>query len=152
MGIRRFAGIFYAIVSFGIVAFHVAMAIGAPWGDYAMGGAFPGQFPILIRVFSLVQVLILLFFVVVILSCAGLVFSALYHKCQRLAWGAVAFSVVGFILNLISPSIRERIVWTPVAFILLVCSFLVVRPPKKTLQPSGLRSSRKGDIKRNRRR
>ena len=46
MAMKRFAAIIYAIVSLGVVAFQIAFAAGAPWGAYAMGGAFPGQFPL----------------------------------------------------------------------------------------------------------
>ena len=45
MKITQVAAILYAIISFGIVVFQLALAAGAPWGAYAMGGAFPGQFP-----------------------------------------------------------------------------------------------------------
>ena len=45
IGIRRTAAIVYAATAAGVVAFQVALAAGMPWGEYAMGGAFPGQFP-----------------------------------------------------------------------------------------------------------
>ena len=38
MKIIRVAALVYATVSAGIVAFQVALAAGAPWGAYAMGG------------------------------------------------------------------------------------------------------------------
>jgi hypothetical protein len=45
MKMKRVAAFIYAIVSAGVVAFQIALAVGAPWGEFAMGGAFPGQFP-----------------------------------------------------------------------------------------------------------
>lgn len=29
----------------GVAAFQLALALGAPWGTYVMGGTFPGSFP-----------------------------------------------------------------------------------------------------------
>jgi hypothetical protein len=43
MGIGRPAAIVFAVVSAGVIAFQLALAAGAPWGDYAMGGADPGM-------------------------------------------------------------------------------------------------------------
>ncbi len=71
MKIKRIAGISYAVVTAGIVVFQIALAIGAPWGEYAMGGAYPGQFPPALRVAALVQVVLLLFFAGVVFVRAG---------------------------------------------------------------------------------
>ena len=59
MDIRRGAALLYATVSASVVAFQIALAVGVPWGDYAMGGAFPGQFPPALRIAALVQALLL---------------------------------------------------------------------------------------------
>ena len=75
MDIRRIAGIVYAAATAVVAAFQIALALGAPWGAYAMGGAFPGQFPPTMRV-------------------------------------------------------GERMLWAPVALVLLVCSLLVATGPK----------------------
>ena len=37
----------------------------------------------------------------------------------------VAFAAVSLVLNLITPSAGERMLWAPVALVLLVCSLLV---------------------------
>ncbi|MEK4110124.1 hypothetical protein ABIC86_002354 [Paenibacillus sp. DS2363] len=29
-----------------VILFQVALAVGVPWGEYAMGGKFPGKYPI----------------------------------------------------------------------------------------------------------
>ena len=39
------AAILFAAVTVGVIAFQFALALGAPWGAYAMGGAFPGRYP-----------------------------------------------------------------------------------------------------------
>ena len=59
MTLRRLAAILYAIISFGVIAFQIALAAGAPWGAFAMGGAFPGQFPPALRIGALLQAVLL---------------------------------------------------------------------------------------------
>ena len=39
------AGIIFGVVAGGVVAFQLALAAGAPWGTYAMGGAYAGRLP-----------------------------------------------------------------------------------------------------------
>ncbi len=39
MNISRGAALLYTTVSVGVVAFQIALAVGVPWGEYAMGGA-----------------------------------------------------------------------------------------------------------------
>lgn len=71
MNIRRVAAIIYAAVSAGVVVFQVALAAGAPWGAYAMGGAFPGQFPPALRIAALVQAALIAGMAAVVMSRAG---------------------------------------------------------------------------------
>ena len=125
MNIPRAAAILYAIVSLAVVAFQVALAAGAPWGAYAMGGAFPGQFPPPLRVAALVQAALLVGLVAIVLARAGLILPGWARTSRWLIWFVVAFAVVSFILNLITPSAGERAIWAPVAFLLLISSVAV---------------------------
>ena len=109
----------------GVVGFQIALAAGVPWGAYAMGGAFPGQFPSVMRVAALVQAVILLLFVGVVLARAGVAVRRWSRASRRLIWLVVAFSTLSLVLNLITPSAGERAIWAPVALVLLVCSLLV---------------------------
>lgn len=51
------AALVFAVAAGGVVAFQIAIALGAPWGEYAMGGATPGRFPPPMRVAAVVQAL-----------------------------------------------------------------------------------------------
>ena len=119
------AALVYATVSAGIVAFQVALAAGAPWGAYAMGGAFSGQFPPTLRIAALVQAALIVGMAAVVLSRAGLVLAGWSRASRRLVWVVVAFAAVGLVLNLITPSAGERAIWAPVALVLLVSSAVV---------------------------
>ncbi len=125
MKITQVAGIGFSVVMLGVVGFQIALAAGAPWGAYAMGGAFPGQFPSAMRVAALVQAVILLLFAGVVLARAGVAVRRWSRASRRLIWLVVAFSTLSLVLNLITPSAGERAIWAPVALVLLVCSLLV---------------------------
>lgn len=115
----------YATVSAGVVAFQVALAAGAPWGAYAMGGAFPGQFPPTLRIAALVQAALLVGMAAVVLSRAGFVLAGWSRASRRLVWVVVAITAVALVLNLITPSAGERAIGAPLALLLLVSSAVV---------------------------
>jgi hypothetical protein len=125
MNIRRIAGIVYAAATAVVAAFQIALALGAPWGAYAMGGAFPGQFPPAMRVGALIQGGILLAFAGIVLARAGIALRTWERLSRWMIWVVVAFAVLSLLLNLITPSAGERMLWAPVALVLLVCSLLV---------------------------
>jgi hypothetical protein len=122
---RRVAALLYAIVSAGVVAFQIALAAGAPWGAYAMGGAFPGQFPPALRIAALIQAVLLVGLAAVVLARAGLVLHGWSRVSRWLVWVVVAFAALSLILNLITPSAGERAIWVPTALLLLISSAVV---------------------------
>lgn len=122
MRIRRAAAKVYAGVSGGVAAFQLALAAGAPWGSYAMGGAFPGRFPAALRIAAFVQAVLLIFMAAVVLARAGLVLVAWAKAARWLAWIVVFVAAVGSLLNIITPSSGERAIWAPVALLLLARS------------------------------
>lgn len=123
----RFAALAYAVVSVGVIAFQIVLAAGAPWGEYAMGGAFPGQFPPELRVAAVVQAVILALLALVVLSRAGVALPKWSRAARWLIWIVVAFSALSLVLNLITPSAGERAIWAPVALVMLVSSVIVGR-------------------------
>ena len=123
--LKRVAALIYAIISLSVVVFQVALAAGAPWGAFAMGGAFPGQFPPALRIAALIQAGLLLALVVVVLARAGVILPGWSRVARWLIWFVVAFAALSFVLNLITPSAGERALWAPVAFLLLLSSGIV---------------------------
>jgi hypothetical protein len=119
------AAILFAIVTFGAIVFQIALALGAPWGQYAMGGAFPGRLPTAMRVAALVQAVVLGLLAMVVLAHAGLVDIPVVRDLPWLIWVAVAFSAVSLVLNAISRSAGERRIWVPVALVMLGSSLVV---------------------------
>jgi hypothetical protein len=125
MNMKRIAAFIYALVSAGVVAFQIALAVGAPWGAFAMGGAFPGQFPPALRIAALVQAILLGGMVFVVLARAGLIFPSWLRVSRWLVWLVVAFATLSLFLNLITPSAGERAIWAPTALLLLLSSAFV---------------------------
>jgi hypothetical protein len=125
MKLKHIAGLLYAVISLAVVAFQVALAFGAPWGEYAMGGAYPGQFPPSLRVAALIQAALLLGLAAIVLARAELMFTTRLKPARWLIWFVVGFSALSFVLNLITPSAGERAIWAPIAFILLASSAVV---------------------------
>ena len=119
------AALVFAVAAGAVVAFQVALALGAPWGRYAMGGAFPGRFPPPMRVAALIQGFLIGVLAVTVLSAAALVLPDLAVALPWLAWVAVAVSALAVVLNAISRSAGERRIWVPVATVLLVSSLIV---------------------------
>ena len=125
MDITRVAAIIYAILMVGVVAFQIALAAGAPWGAYAMGGASPGQFSTAMRVSAIVQAVLLAGMAVVILARAGLILPGWWRVSHWLVWIVVAITALSLVLNLITPSAGERAIWLPTLSLLLISSFFV---------------------------
>lgn len=125
MDITTLAGIVFAVAAIGVILFQLALALGAPWGAYAMGGTFPGRYPPALRVAALVQAVVIGGLAVVVLSAAGIVLPGLASDLPWLIWVAVAFSAIAVVLNAISRSAGERRVWVPVTLVMLASSLLV---------------------------
>ena len=125
MKINCVAGISYVVATAGIVVFKIALALGAPWGEYAKGGTYPGQFPPAFRAVALLQVVLLLFFAGVVLVRARIPLRKWSRVLSWLLWVVVAFGAINLVLNLITPSGGERMIWAPVAFIIFVSSLVV---------------------------
>ena len=125
MAIARVAAIIYAIVTLGVVVFQIALAAGAPWGAYAMGGASPGQFPPALRIGAIIQAVLLVGMAAVILARAGLVLPGWSRMSHWLVWIVVALTALSLVLTLISPSVGERAIWVPTLSLLLISSLIV---------------------------
>jgi hypothetical protein len=124
---KTIAAWLFTIAASVVVLFQLALAAGAPWGGWAMGGAYPGQFPPALRVAAVVQAALLVGMALVVLAGAGLFAPRWARHTRWLIWVVVAYSVIGFILNVITPSPGERAIWAPVTLLMLVCSAIVAR-------------------------
>jgi len=123
--IAELAAVLFSLITLGVIAFQLALACGAPWGAFAMGGAFPGKYPISMRIAAIVQSVILAAVALAVLSVAGVVAAPWGPTPTWAAWGIAALLTVGLILNLITPSAGERRIWAPVVAVMLACCIAV---------------------------
>ena len=123
--IRRVAAIIYGVISLAVISFQIALAAGAPWGEYAMGGAVPGQFPPALRITALIQAALIAGMALVVLSRAGLILPGWRRVSRWLIWIIVGFLGFDLFLNLITPSAGERAIWAPTLGLLLITSAVV---------------------------
>ena len=125
MSLPTVAALLFAITAAGVVAFQLALAAGAPWGAYAMGGAFPGRYPPALRVLAVVQGAVVAILACVVLADAGVAMTGVAVSLPWAIWVVVLFSAVAVILNAISRSAGGRRIWVPVALVLVATSLVV---------------------------
>jgi hypothetical protein len=136
--IRRAAAYLYTVLTGAVIVFQLALAGGASWGSYAMGGTVSGSFPAALRVMAVVQAILLAVFAAVVLSRAGIALARWSRLSRWAAWIVAAFGLAGLVLNLITPSSGERMVWAPVAFLMLASSLTVaIEKPLREKEVAG---------------
>lgn len=108
-----------------VALFQLALALGAPWGEYTMGGRFPGKLPLKMRIAALIQIIILLVLAFIVLIRSGWAWSQFYSIGKTGIWFVVAFFVLGSVVNLLTPSKGERAIWGPVNILLFITSIIM---------------------------
>jgi hypothetical protein len=124
-GTARFAGA-VAAAGFGLVAsFQAALALGAPWGRAAWGGAYK-RLPRGLRIASSIAVALWLAAALVVLARAGYGWSPIPSGVARWGtWVLFGLLVVGTLMNLASRSRPERLIQTPIAAVLAILCLIV---------------------------
>ena len=112
-GLTR-TGVTATALLLGVGSFQTALALGAPWGRFAWGGAHEGTLPDNLRVASTVSS-------VVYAALATLAVSGPRTPSrQRGLRAASALFALGTVMNLASPSMGEKLLWAPVSSALSV--------------------------------
>lgn len=112
----------YAFFIVCVIFFQFCLIAGAPWGRITQGGQHEGPLPVSGRVAAGISVFILIAMGLGILSAAGLV-SAWPRWAIYTVLGVQALSVV---LNWITPSRKERLLWAPITSTMLAMAAFVV--------------------------
>ena len=119
------AAILFVFVSALVGAFQVALVLGAPWGEFTMGGRWRNSLPLHARFIAVVSAALVGAFAIIITARAGLAFVPLQSWAPTLSWIVVGYCALGTLANAVTPSRRERAVWLPVVLCMLVLSFFV---------------------------
>jgi hypothetical protein len=114
----RTAGVLAAIGCSVVAVFHVALAAGSPLGRAAWGGAHE-RLPTNLRVASAIATVVWIAAALVVLARAGFDASPIPASAAAWAtWVLAGLLLVGAVMNLISRSRLERLIWGPVALVL----------------------------------
>lgn len=118
------SAIVFAALTGIIIIFQACLVAGMPWGEASMGGRYPGKYPPKMRVVAGINIIILGFTIVLVLSRTGLILPQLSAISRTGIWFIVVFFSISTVLNTITPSKIERI-WAPVALVQLIASIIV---------------------------
>ncbi len=119
----------FALLCLGVCIFQLALILGAPWGEFTLGGKWRGVLPPRTRWIPLLSVLIMVGMAAIILAASGLAWPAFQVQAQSLIWWVVGYCALGCVANAITPSPRERRIWLPVVLLLLASSLCVALGP-----------------------
>lgn len=121
-----FCSLLFLICLSGVVFFQIALAFGAPWGYLAMGGKFPGKFPPAMRIAAVFQAFLLCFLGWIVALKGNWTNNSEWQNFSSSAiWFVFGFSVIASVLNLITPSEKERNIWAPVSLIMMISSLIL---------------------------
>lgn len=113
----------YATLCIATIFFQVALIGGAPWGAATQGGQRSGPLTWKGRLFAALSVPILGFQALAILSAAG--FAGGFWPIWT-GWTALGVTVATTVLNWITPSRIERMIWAPVTTLMLALGAFVM--------------------------
>ena len=119
-----------AVLLWLIAAFHAALVLGAPWGEYTQGGGTEGTLAPSGRVVAGMSCVLSIAMAAAILGRVGQgpLKGVPARVTTVLAWFTTVYAGLAVVLNLITPSTSERAVWAPVSMVLLgLVAFVMIR-------------------------
>jgi hypothetical protein len=123
---RQVAGV--TVSGFLIVAFfQVTLALGAPFGSAALGGANAGRLPPELRLATTVVAAFWVLAAVHALSRGGLTKRFPRLGNRRFTWVLVGVTALGVLMNAASSSPWERYGWAPYTLFLMVVCLILAR-------------------------
>jgi hypothetical protein len=109
-----------------VTCFQIAIISGAPWGEYAFGGKNKGVLPKNLRIGSVITSFLYLGIAGHYLTQLGIFPKLLFPELNQVAnWAIVGINTLALTMNTITPSKKERMIWAPVLFVLLVTTVAI---------------------------
>jgi len=122
---QTIAAFVFSVLASIVFCFQIALVLGAPWGHLTLGGRYAGRLPGRMRGFAAFSALLIALLAVIVLSRAGLALPEFERAAGVGIWFVVGYSVLGTLMNAMSKSRWERILWIPATVLMLVSSGLV---------------------------
>jgi hypothetical protein len=109
-----------------VTCFQIALISGAPWGEYAFGGQNKGVLPRNLRIGSVITSFLYLAIAGHYLAQLGVLPKLLSSDLNQVAnWVIVGLNALALVMNTITPSKKERMIWAPVALFLFATSLAI---------------------------
>lgn len=112
----------YVAIVAGVIVFQFCLIGGAPWGRLTQGGRYPQALPAAGRITAALSVPLLAGMAGAVASAAGMAPGWPVWT----AWTALALQALSTILNWITPSRAERMLWSPVTTLMLLLAVCVI--------------------------
>ncbi len=125
MNIVPIAAYVYGFCTALIVVFQFGLFAGAPWGEAAMCGKFPGRLPPMGRILAVAAIVFWGFLSVIVFTRSGLFFDQWFTISRNLEWIVVAITFLSALRNLATKNQKQRRMWAPVGIVLFICSLIV---------------------------
>jgi len=109
-----------------VIILSFLIILGLPLGELTMGGQYK-VFPKKLRIVLVSQLLLQVFFVIVILQMGGFLPLWFSYKTTRIILIVMAvYLSLNVLMNLASKSKKERLIMTPLSLIAAVCFWITV--------------------------
>lgn len=121
-----FAAYILVVIQICVALFQLALTLGAPMGEYTMGGQQTGRLSTKLRLVAALSMILNLAIGGHYLAQTGSLPQFLPTTLNTAAnWALVGFTALGLLMNSISRSKRERHMWVPVLILSLICAIIV---------------------------
>ncbi len=120
------SSIFLVVMTLVVTVFQIALASGAPWGEYAYGGTKSGKLPTGFRINSVVSAFVMLAISGHYLAQLG-VFEPILDPAGNsvVNWVLVGFTGLSALANNATRSKKERMVWGIPTILMFVAALAV---------------------------
>ncbi len=120
------SAIFLVVMTLVVTLFQIALASGAPWGEYAYGGTKTGKLPTGFRINSVVSAFVMLAISGHYLAQLG-VFEPILDTAGNsvVNWVLVGFTGLSALANNVTRSKKERMVWAIPTILMFLAALAV---------------------------
>ena len=120
------AAIIGTSVLFAVITLSILMICGLPLGEFTMGGQYK-IFPKKLRLILFGQLILQIFFVIIILQMGGFIPLWFSNNITRIICIVMAvYLSLNTVMNFISKSKKEKYIMTPISAILSICFWMIV--------------------------
>ena len=107
-----------------VIILSVLIICGLPLGELTMGGQYK-VFPKKLRIVLVTQLILQIFFVIVILQMGGFIPLCFSEKVTKIICIVMAvYLSLNTVMNFVSKSKKEKCIMTPLSFIAAVCFWI----------------------------